>query len=386
MKTEIPPIAIVDDDPMTRTLVRAWIEAEGLSAVEIASGAEAIERAAEFSLMCLDLHLDDAIGGKDVIERVAASVPDVTVLVMTGDSNLETAVDVEVAEVGQWLALLSYVPAAEHAIDSLERDLPKGEDAIEVPQIAELRKFFKAWKKTKKLSREQEKKYRSTCESMARSIRLADSDRLWIARAEESLKNAGQQAEDAEGGAGLDSQPPPAEERDSQIRLADNIRALAGSPAYTKALESVRQANVHSRIVKNEFVKANLRLVVSIARRYNRGRLPLIDLIQEGNIGLMKAVERFDPAHGAPFTSFAMPTVVGELRRHFRDRTWSLHVNRRAKELHLEVAGASVDVEHHGVLGALLEVVVRHGMKSTHRRGSELKISSFPCGRVDDLT
>jgi len=94
MKTEIPPIAIVDDDPMTRTLVRAWIEAEGLSAVEIASGAEAIERAAEFSLMCLDLHLDDAIGGKDVIERVAASVPDVTVLVMTGDSNLETAVDV----------------------------------------------------------------------------------------------------------------------------------------------------------------------------------------------------------------------------------------------------------------------------------------------------
>lgn len=69
------------------------------------------------------------------------------------------------------------------------------------------------------------------------------------------------------------------------------------------------------------------------ARRFSERGEPYDDLLQVGALGLLKAVERFDPAVGTSFLAFAMPTVVGEIRRHFRDHTWSLRVPRRAKDL-----------------------------------------------------
>jgi len=72
----------------------------------------------------------------------------------------------------------------------------------------------------------------------------------------------------------------------------------------------------------------------------------LDDLIQVAQLGVLKAVERFDPEHGAAFPSFAMPTVMGELRRHFRDRTWSVGVPRRLKELHVALARAVEQQSH----------------------------------------
>jgi RNA polymerase sigma-B factor len=75
-----------------------------------------------------------------------------------------------------------------------------------------------------------------------------------------------------------------------------------------------------------------LRLAHLLARRYSRTAEPLEDLEQVACVGLMHAVDRFDPARGTTFSTFAVPTILGELRRHFRDRTWALRVPRDVRD------------------------------------------------------
>lgn len=91
------------------------------------------------------------------------------------------------------------------------------------------------------------------------------------------------------------------------------------------------------RDTRNRLVEEHLWLARVGAKRFaNRGE-PYDDLYQVAQLGVLKAVERFDPDFGASFPSFAMPTVLGELRRHFRDATWAIRVPRDAKDLHLRV-------------------------------------------------
>lgn len=85
--------------------------------------------------------------------------------------------------------------------------------------------------------------------------------------------------------------------------------------------------------VRHRVVEAHLPLVHHLARRYADRGEPLDDLVQVGTIGLLKAVDRFDPDRGHAFASFAVPTVLGEIRRHFRDRGWAIRVPRRLQEL-----------------------------------------------------
>ncbi|MBV8933043.1 MAG: sigma-70 family RNA polymerase sigma factor, partial [Kutzneria sp.] len=72
-----------------------------------------------------------------------------------------------------------------------------------------------------------------------------------------------------------------------------------------------------------------------IAHRFSRRGEPHDDLVQVATVGLISAVDRFDPARGSDFLSFAVPTIMGEVRRYFRDASWSVRVPRRLKELHL---------------------------------------------------
>ena len=93
------------------------------------------------------------------------------------------------------------------------------------------------------------------------------------------------------------------------------------------------------RGVRNALIEEHRWLAVHCARRFAHKGEPLDDLVQVAMVGILKAVERFDPGYGVVFSTFAVPTVVGELRRHFRDKTWSIHVPRRAKELYQTVSG-----------------------------------------------
>lgn len=91
-------------------------------------------------------------------------------------------------------------------------------------------------------------------------------------------------------------------------------------------------------------VRINLPLVEHLARRFaNRGE-PLDDLTQVGTIGLLKAIDRFAPDRGVEFSTYATPTIVGEIKRHFRDRGWSIRVPRRLQEMRLSLATATAEL------------------------------------------
>ena len=93
-----------------------------------------------------------------------------------------------------------------------------------------------------------------------------------------------------------------------------------------------RSAAVGDRHARERLIEENMPLARSLAVQYRHAREPLEDLCQVAMLGLVKAVDRFDPDRGIAFASYAVPTILGELRRHFRDRTWTIHVSRGTQE------------------------------------------------------
>ena len=89
---------------------------------------------------------------------------------------------------------------------------------------------------------------------------------------------------------------------------------------------------------REELVKRFLPFARKLALRYVHSREPLDDLVQVASVGLLNAIERFEPGLGKKFTSFAAPTIVGELKRHFRDKGWTVHVPRDLQERALAVS------------------------------------------------
>ena len=94
-------------------------------------------------------------------------------------------------------------------------------------------------------------------------------------------------------------------------------------------------------VAREELITANLGLAHQLARRFLHRGEPLDDLVQVASVALVKSVDRFDPARGVDFAAFATRTIIGELKRHFRDKGWAVRASRRVQELYLELGHAT---------------------------------------------
>ncbi|MGW7007517.1 RNA polymerase sigma factor SigF [Streptomyces sp. NPDC054933] len=118
------------------------------------------------------------------------------------------------------------------------------------------------------------------------------------------------------------------------------LDARALSKTLFQRLETLEEGTHEYAYVRNTLVELNLALVKFAASRFRSRSEPMEDIVQVGTIGLIKAIDRFELSRGVEFPTFAMPTIIGEIKRFFRDTSWSVRVPRRLQELRLDLAKA----------------------------------------------
>ncbi|GLW44553.1 RNA polymerase sigma factor [Streptomyces sp. NBRC 14336] len=143
-----------------------------------------------------------------------------------------------------------------------------------------------------------------------------------------------------------DEQGVPATQHETPVREPQD---RSGARAMFVELRGLKEGSPEYAELRNKLVRMHLPLVEHLARRFrNRGE-PLDDLTQVATIGLIKSVDRFDPDRGVEFSTYATPTVVGEIKRHFRDKGWAVRVPRRLQELRLALTTATAELsQQHG--------------------------------------
>jgi RNA polymerase sigma-B factor len=129
-----------------------------------------------------------------------------------------------------------------------------------------------------------------------------------------------------------------AQRRDDRAEDRARTKELFGE------LSTCRDDENRRRPIRDELVEMHLPLVEYLARRFrNRGE-PLDDLVQVATIGLIKSIDRFDLDRGVEFSTYATPTIVGEIKRHFRDKGWAIRVPRRLQEMKLSLTKATAEL------------------------------------------
>ena len=124
-------------------------------------------------------------------------------------------------------------------------------------------------------------------------------------------------------------------------RAATGYEHLA--PLFVELAETTDDDRRHAEL-REQLVTGHVPLAEHIAARFANRGVAREDLVQVATLGLINAVDRFQPDRGSDFLSFAVPTIMGEVRRHFRDASWSMHVPRRLKELNLSINAASSEL------------------------------------------
>lgn len=149
----------------------------------------------------------------------------------------------------------------------------------------------------------------------------------------------------------------------------------ARSAELFAALEDASGPQAH-RQAREDLVHLHLPLVHHCARRFrNRGE-PFDDLVQVGTIGLLKSIDRFETERGVEFSTYATPTIIGEIKRYFRDKGWAIRVPRRLQELRMQITAATAELtqslgrsptarELAAAIGCSVEEIVE-GLESSH--------------------
>src|SRR5450432_2871232 len=213
--------------------------------------------------------------------------------VLRPEQEFETARQIEELELDLWRTILAFAPGADWIMNRVEA-------AIEKP-VVEVKSYrLAAEGARKKASIPARGRLDKAALRLATRLRVLDIDRLFMEAALSEIQRVGR----ATRGLPVDGTVPFST---STKAFGDYVKVVGAKAFRLKA-------------AKNEFVKANLRLVVSIARRFNHGRLPLADLIQEGNIGLMKAVERYDYRRGFRFSTYASWWIRHAISRALADK------------------------------------------------------------------
>jgi RNA polymerase sigma-B factor len=122
--------------------------------------------------------------------------------------------------------------------------------------------------------------------------------------------------------------------------VSDNRRRAERTAPLFAELATLEKGDPRRERLREILVEEHLPLVRHFARRFSNRGEPFDDLLQVGTLGLIAAIDRFDPTRGVEFLSFAVPTITGEIKRHFRDQGWSVRVPRRLQELHLSLNAA----------------------------------------------
>jgi RNA polymerase sigma-B factor len=135
---------------------------------------------------------------------------------------------------------------------------------------------------------------------------------------------------------------------------------------------------------REELVQRYVRLAHKLARRYARSSEPLEDLEQVACLGLVRAIDRFDSSRGNTFSTFAVPTILGELRRHFRDRTWALRVPRELRDLATAVEHAADGLAAElGRSPSVVEVAGAVGQSVEHVVAAREALVAYRCDSID---
>jgi len=213
--------------------------------------------------------------------------------VLRPEQEFETARKIEELEIEVWRTILAFAPGSEWILNRIEA-------AIEKPVLEAKAYRTAADGARKKASIPARGRFDKAALRLATKPRAIDIDRLFLDAALTEIQRVGRATRG--------------------LPFEGTVPFSTSTRAFGEYVKVVAAKAFRLKVAKNEFVKANLRLVVSIARRFNHGRLPLADLIQEGNIGLMKAVERYDYRRGFRFSTYASWWIRHAISRALADK------------------------------------------------------------------
>jgi RNA polymerase primary sigma factor len=268
--------------------------------------------------------------------------------VLRPEEEFTAAREIEALEIMLWETILGQPTALDLVLEALE------EAQAHPASIKAMRKAAAdvgaRTAKSKSAAAQASARFGRTVKKSATDLREHDQDKLWAEAVVAQIERTAR-------GIGKGGKEPP--------------RALLKTKSFTEWVRRVMAADRAAHEARNDFVKANLRLVVSIARRFNHGRMSLADLIQEGNLGLMKAVERYDYRRGFRFSTYASWWIRHAISRALADK---------GREIRLPVH--MIDAQHR-LAKARRELTAKLGRSPTSEELAEA--TEMPVEKIENM-